>query len=393
MFALIPFVILGLFIALIVGLINPSKILPKSKNPTRLKVIWFWFLSMFVVIVAGTIYVGYNGTSYSNYVTKEKNTTIFENASGNNSVKEIKLNELNSKVSSSYKYEIINFENNNFRNSYNMVISRLKYKILLEEIYSELDIKIIANELIGIANKPDALEMLFCLPNADSNDMITAGKAVWAPNGRYEDAGSDDMKKLIFDFSDDASANLKKVNTKRNTESKNTIAKTYYYNIVKAEDLSYGKIKRLQYRVKLKENYSQNDLENISKEIISNAPNVNAISIGFYSNDSEVGGAYTVGQANYAPNGKWSDAAINSPKKLIVEYGSTLGEMPDDVVIDLPIYQKKKIFYDLVKYEDQGYSAKDAEKKIANEYNLSMDDVSNIAIEGIYKNWPMPQSY
>lgn len=46
-FGLIIFV---LTIALIIGLVNPSKVLKWSKKPTRLKVVGWWFLAAFVVV-------------------------------------------------------------------------------------------------------------------------------------------------------------------------------------------------------------------------------------------------------------------------------------------------------------------------------------------------------
>jgi tetratricopeptide (TPR) repeat protein len=51
---LLGFLILGLFIALIVGLVNPSLILRWSKKPTRLKVFVWWFFTTFVLSILCT---------------------------------------------------------------------------------------------------------------------------------------------------------------------------------------------------------------------------------------------------------------------------------------------------------------------------------------------------
>lgn len=47
------FVSLGLFIALIVGLVKPELILRWSKKPTRLKVFGYWILSIFIIGIIG----------------------------------------------------------------------------------------------------------------------------------------------------------------------------------------------------------------------------------------------------------------------------------------------------------------------------------------------------
>jgi hypothetical protein len=53
MSAFLGFLSLGLFIALIVGLVKPEIILRWSKNPTRLKVFGYWILSVFIIGIIG----------------------------------------------------------------------------------------------------------------------------------------------------------------------------------------------------------------------------------------------------------------------------------------------------------------------------------------------------
>mgnify|MGYP003624908769 FL=1 len=66
----------ALFIALIVGLVKPSLILRWTNKPTRLKVIGYWFLSIIITGILGTIFID---------TTIDSKTSI---ESANNNIKE-----------------------------------------------------------------------------------------------------------------------------------------------------------------------------------------------------------------------------------------------------------------------------------------------------------------
>jgi hypothetical protein len=60
----------------------------------------------------------------------------------------------------------------------------------------------------------------------------------------------------------------------------------------------------------------------------------------------------------------------------------------------LSLYEKKKIFYDTVYYEDlAGWDdAKNETYKyrLCSQYNISRSTLDKIALDGVLKNWPMP---
>lgn len=62
----------GLFIALIIGLIKPSLILPWINKPTRMKIIGFWFLSLIITIILGVLFIDDTINSKKNIETANK---------------------------------------------------------------------------------------------------------------------------------------------------------------------------------------------------------------------------------------------------------------------------------------------------------------------------------
>jgi hypothetical protein len=249
---------------------------------------------------------------------------------------------------------------------------------------------------IDPVNPEYALTKMKQIPNGGKIKPIK----VEMKNGKpwYKVLASDQSNNIIgFGFVNSTALigqNLEVINSNSKANTKN---ESYYlYDIVEDEnydfrDLSTQKfIHRIQYRVKLKKEYSETELTEISKEIISQAPKAEAISILFYLPDTETNGAYTAGLATWSPNGKWEDADKNYTKKLIVKYGGALGTLDKKNVIDLPLSKKKEMFFNLVKYEDQGMNGYQSSAQIAKDYGITVEKVNKIGIEGILKNWPMP---
>lgn len=59
-------------------------------------------------------------------------------------------------------------------------------------------------------------------------------------------------------------------------------------------------------------------------------------------------------------------------------------------VVSIPVQERKKIFYELIKYQDSTGDDKGALKVIAKRYGLPERAVSAISGEGAVKNWPLP---
>jgi hypothetical protein len=169
------------------------------------------------------------------------------------------------------------------------------------------------------------------------------------------------------------------------------------YNVVAVEDVSTARAVRLKITVRVKRALSEQEIRAVAKEIISTQRPHNAAAIFFYLPDSDTSGAFTAGKAEWAPYGRWADAANvktgdYSHHQLVVTAGGALGEVkPKDIVSNLPDAKRREIFYELVKLQDSGGDAAKAYGMIARRYKIPEDWVWKIADEGLKKSWPMPR--
>jgi len=170
------------------------------------------------------------------------------------------------------------------------------------------------------------------------------------------------------------------------------------YKIAREEDLSYRGIVRLVFRVQVAEPVTEAKLRAICKEIIAQQKRIkphNAISFFFYLPGSDVRRFYTAGKGDWAPDGKWEKAGDvrtgdYSRHKLAIKVGGALGAVPESAKTALPEELRRKIFYDLVAAQDRGVGDFKAYEMIAKQYEVKVEVVKKIAIEGIKRGWPMP---
>lgn len=168
------------------------------------------------------------------------------------------------------------------------------------------------------------------------------------------------------------------------------------YRITSSKELDYRNrktmhlIRRKEYRVHLKKDVSQAELRAIAEDVIAQAPPVDAVVVFFYLPESEPTGVYTAGKATYAPNGRWEDAGIAGPKRLVMQYGGVLGTISKKNRVDLPLSKKKAIFMTLARYQDQGMDVDQSYVATAKRYGITKVQVRKIMIEGVVKNWPKP---
>lgn len=101
-----------------------------------------------------------------------------------------------------------------------------------------------------------------------------------------------------------------------------------------------GRVKRQVVRIEIPEGRTREDvdatLRRAVKEIYMSQKNLKALSVqGFRPQDNHKTGPYTVGEAIYAPNGKWGDAVGNetAPMKINITLG-TLYFKPKKVVFE-----------------------------------------------------------
>jgi len=83
------------------------------------------------------------------------------------------------------------------------------------------------------------------------------------------------------------------------------------YEIAEREDVSFGAVVRIVYRVRVSGPLTEDDLRRIAQEIIddeTSQQDVNAIGFFFYLPGTDTTGVYTAGRAHWAPDGDWSSA-------------------------------------------------------------------------------------
>ena len=171
------------------------------------------------------------------------------------------------------------------------------------------------------------------------------------------------------------------------------------YRIVEREDLSYADVSRYQFRVRVESPQTESQLQAICRTIIASQPgaqSANAVAFLFYLPGTDTRGFFTAGQGVFAADGKWenaghSDKTARDTYRLVVEVGSCMAR-PQILPVEpaRPEHHRQLIFYCLVKAQDDGVGDEDAYRIVARQYGLSVDDVREIAIQGVTSGWPMP---
>jgi len=188
---------------------------------------------------------------------------------------------------------------------------------------------------------------------------------------------------------------LQKLKSGNLTNSKTSVG----YKIISIDDISVGQTRRYNVRVRVGHTLNYSEIKQISEKIIedfkSKEPH-NALSLLFYLPDSDLNGHYTAGMAEWAPFGDWARAdevqtGDYSKHRLSITTGNATGIAPSTPkVTGLSLSLKKRIFYDLVKAQDDGVGDIKAYEIIAKKYKISIEKAKKIAVEGVVNGWPMP---
>lgn len=85
------------------------------------------------------------------------------------------------------------------------------------------------------------------------------------------------------------------------------------YQIAHREDISFGPVRRLQFRVAVPKHYVRDEIQQIAAAIVAETTRsqpVNAISIFFYGPGTSTTSRYDVASVEWVPNGRWADASL-----------------------------------------------------------------------------------
>ena len=174
-------------------------------------------------------------------------------------------------------------------------------------------------------------------------------------------------------------------------------------------DVSFSVCVRLLADVVLEkeEALSDEQLIHIAQQVVNSiisAKKVNAIGVFFWGPESSVGQGIAAASVDWAPEGRWEkadtvEAGDYSRHRFRVDFNRT-AELATSPTVSLDLATRKEIYYNLVALQDRipiddpQYSEKnaDAYRVIAEQYGISIEEVHEIAMEGIRKGWPLPPS-
>jgi hypothetical protein len=172
--------------------------------------------------------------------------------------------------------------------------------------------------------------------------------------------------------------------------------------------------KKIIYRIVLskdiKENQVKPTIENIIANLTSKDSDIDEIILWLYSDKEISNSTFDIGTAIWAPNGKLGNIDANIAqnnnrvnykidyqiKQNLEQYLTQKFETSDK--FGLTIDERKQVFKDIVKAEDDAYNYKESEQekvlkenksKLLKKYNITSEQLKEIGTEGLDKFWPL----
>lgn len=158
------------------------------------------------------------------------------------------------------------------------------------------------------------------------------------------------------------------------------------YEVVSTRDVSYANVVRKSYRVRVPRQMTEQELTAIAEQMIRQATSrqkINAITIHFFLPDTDIKGAFTAGQATWAPGGDWAKASTNLAPKLVVETGGAMRDLFSQIkkVERLSEAKRREIFWLIVQAEDRAREEAEARYPLRPESHLRVGQVFQLAKE------------
>jgi hypothetical protein len=235
----------------------------------------------------------------------------------------------------------------------------------------------------------NAITFFLYWEGTDTNGTFSAAKVVWAPDGDWTKAGEmtagDYLRHLLV-----------VEETKPEPPVATPTRPSLHYQLVEKRDVSTGSAVRLSIKATIPRGTSLDEMKQICMDIVENRITglYNAVALFLYWEGTDTNGAFSAARAVWAPNGDWEKAgevAVGdySRHRLVIE--ETRPEPPAGTPsVGLPEETRKKIYWDLVVAQDQGYEGEAAYPVVAKKYGVPEETVRKIAIEGTEKMWPIP---
>jgi hypothetical protein len=98
-------------------------------------------------------------------------------------------------------YRVVSSKDLNYISpSKNRLIRRREYRVHLARKVSEPELQEFAQDIVKLAQDLDAITIFFYLPESEPTGLFTAGKAEWAPGGKWEEADSPEPKRVVMEY-------------------------------------------------------------------------------------------------------------------------------------------------------------------------------------------------
>jgi len=148
-------------------------------------------------------------------------------------------------------------------------VSRLQVRIRITQAATEAQLRLISEEVVVAQQKTtfySAIALFFYLPGTDPHGVYTGGGAVWAPNGRWEDANLAKMGNYAqHRLQVTVGSVLKNTPTSSDTDIPESVRRQIYYNLVVAQDSGMGTDESYTY-IARKHGIPESTVEKIARE-------------------------------------------------------------------------------------------------------------------------------
>jgi hypothetical protein len=165
-------------------------------------------------------------------------------------------------------------------------------------------------------------------------------------------------------------------------EEQNNILSTISYEIIEVKDISSIKAKRYSVYVIINNNpTTKQQIEALSEKIVSSYKDIDAISIFYYFDKTQINGAYTLAMAEWAPNGDWGQADLKTNQKLTYEFTSFIDKKRtnEPTALEREINQAMKDkWYELNENSQSLITDEDVAEILAPRYNKTVKEMIEI---------------
>jgi len=171
------------------------------------------------------------------------------------------------------------------------------------------------------------------------------------------------------------------INTPKIQEQNNVLS-TVNYEIVEVKDISYIDAKRYSISIVINNNpATKQQVKTISEKIIDSYKDIDAISIFYYFDKTQINDPYTLAMAEWAPNGDWSQADLKTNQKLTYQFSNLIDKERTNgpTALEREINQAMRDkWYELSENSQSSITDEDVAEILAPQYDKTVKEMLEI---------------